>query len=325
MITNNLNHQKLKEEVMNTKWNWMHLITALALGLNGQPAFAGFQVGTKFADVIMEYVQPGKVYNLRTMRNLPYRVNNHSDEPVELSVQVEIPIKQELKPGYEAIPDPSWVRLVPNHLKLAVGEEGLVDVILQVPEDPQYKGRHFQAHIICRTAEPPLGTEQTAVSFGITLASRLRFSVGSAGPAELRRLQKKGIYQMLNFTLEPELQYVPGFIEPGSKVALDEKGVMLSLVNRSPQKLSFSLKSVPVPDGMTAAAGYEKGDASWLKIKTETLNVPGESIRSAKAELNVPNDPKLRGRRFMFVVQAGLQGREIPVEIYSRIYANVAQ
>jgi len=298
------------------------LVASLILTL--QPAEATYNVGTKFADVIMEYVQPTKVYNLRTMRNLPYRVVNKSDGPVDLSIQVEIPPKEQLKPGYEAIPDPSWVKLSPNHLKLAAGEEGLADVILQVPEGAQYTGHHYQAHIICQTADAPPG-EQTALAFGITLASRLRFSVGTAGPDEIRRMQKKGIYQMLNFTLEPDLQFVPGFIEPGQRVALDEKGVQLSLVNRSPQKLNFSVKPVSAPAGMGPAAGYELGNPAWIKTVPESLKVPGESIRSAKLELNLPNDPSLRGKRFMFVIQAGLEGRDIPVEVFSRVYVSVAK
>jgi hypothetical protein len=309
---------------MNTNRSWKPLILALAMVLQSLPSFAsGYGVGTKFADVIMEYVQQGKVYNLRTMRNLPYRVSNNSDLPVELSVQLEIPQKNQLKPGYESIPDPSWVQLVPNHFKLAAGETGLVDVILQVPVGAEYTGHHYQAHIICQTAEPPPG-DQTALVFGVTLSSRLRFSVASPGPDEIRRLQKKGIYQKLNFTLEPELQYVPGFLEPGQTVPLVDKGIHVSIINRSEQKLPFLMKAVAPPDGMSTAVGYERGDPAWLKIEPASLTVPGESIRNAKLSLQLPNDPKLRGRRFMVVVQGGLQGREIPVEVYSRIYFNVA-
>lgn len=309
---------------MKSHRRWISLIVALAIVASQATAEAAYNVGTKFADVIMEYVQPGKVYNLRTMRNLPYRVNNRSDGPVDLSIQIEIPPKDQLKPGYEGIPDPSWVRLVPNRLKLGAGEEGLVDVILQVPEGAEHNGHHYQAHIICQTAEPPPG-ETTSLAFGITLASRLRFSVAGPGPEEIRRMQKKGIYQMLNFTLEPDLSYVPGTVEPGQTLALAEKGVSLSLVNRSPQKLDFSLKPVHVPEGMGPAAGYELGDPSWIKVLPSTVKVPGESIRGAKLELKLPNDPALRGRRFMVVIQGGLEGREIPVEVFSRVYFTVAK
>jgi len=246
---------------MKSQWKVI-ILGIVALGSCLERAEAMYNVGTKFADVIMEFVQPGKAYNLRTMRNLPYRVVNKSDGEVDLSVQIEIPPAEQLKAGYEGIPDPSWVRLVPNRLKLAAGEEGLVDVILQVPEGAEYTGHHYQAHIICQTADAPPG-ETTALAFGITLASRLRFSVGGAGPEEIRRMQKKGIYQMLNFTLEPDLQYVPGFLEPGSRTALEDKGVHVSLINRSPQKLNFTVKAVPLPAGMGPASGYELGDPAW--------------------------------------------------------------
>lgn len=319
-------HTKDKEDAMKTtqthRWTMPALTGWLLLG--AWPAGAAYNVGTKFADVIMEYVQPGKVYNLRTMRNLPYRVRNDSDGPVDLSIQIEIPVKDQLKPGYEGIPDPSWVRLVPNHLKLAQGEEGLVDIILQVPEGDAFNGHHYQAHIVCQTAEPPPG-EVTSLAFGISLASRLRFSVAGPGPEEIRRMQKKGLYQMLNFTLDPDLQYVPGFLEPGKQIPLAEKGARLTLINRSPQRLEFTLKSVAAPGGMAPPTGYELGDPSWIKVLTPSLKLSGDSMKSSELALQLPDDPKIRGRRFMFVIQAGLEGREIPVEVFSRIYVNVAK
>jgi len=304
------------------KKNWAALLVAVITCMTPPPAQAKYNVATKFADVIMEFVNPGKVYNLRTMRNLPYRVSNQSDGPVDLSVQIELPPTEQLKPGYETIPDPSWVRLVPNRLKLAAGEEGLVDVILQVPEGSEYNGRHFQAHIVCQTAEPPPG-EVTALTFGIALASRLRFSVASAGPEEIKRMQKKGIYQMLNFTLEPDMQYVPGFQPLNKLIALAETGTRLTLINRSPQKLTFSLKPVEAPGGMSPPTGYELGNPAWIKVITPQLVVPGDSIKSSDLSLMLPNDPSLKGKRLMFVIQAGLEGREIPVEVYSRVYVNV--
>src|ERR1700730_9647039 len=115
---------------MKTKHSWTAVVVAVLMGSTPRPVHAGYNIGTRFADVIMEYIQPGKVYNLRTMRNLPYRIENHSNGEADMEVLVEIPPAYEMKPGYEPIPDPSWVRVVPNRIKLQAGEEGLVDVIL---------------------------------------------------------------------------------------------------------------------------------------------------------------------------------------------------
>jgi len=257
------------------------------------------------------------------MRNLPYRIENHSNGEADMQVLVEIPPAHEMKPGYEPIPDPSWVRVVPNRIKLQAGEEGLVDVILQVPEGKENIGHHYQARILCQTAEAPQ-TGQTALAFGVSLASRLRFSVGSAGPAEVQRLQKLGIYQMLNFTLEPDSQYVPGEVKPGEKVKLSDRGVRFSLINRATQALDFTVKPVSAPAGMTAPSGYPFGDPSWLKVLKPKIKSPPESIKGVDMELEIPDKPEVRGKRYTFVVQAGLEGREIPVEVFGRIYVTVA-
>lgn len=299
--------------------------------LTGAPgaydAAAQSMLSTKFADVIMEYVTPGKMYNLRTMRDLPYRVVNSGAGPVDVIIQAEIPQANQLKPGYEAVPDLSWVRTVPDKLQLEAGQTGIVDIILQVPDDPQYTGRNFQAHILCRTADPPPG-ETTGLAFLTALQSRLRFSVGGPGPEEVARLRKKGVYQTLNFTLEPQSQQVPGFIEPGKKVSLTKNhGIAVSIINRGAQKLKFSLKSVKPPAEAAPPAGFENApDPGWLKIKPEVLKVGGGSMKGPKElVLEIPDAPEHRGKRYMFVIQASLSEKEIPVEVFGNIYVNVAK
>jgi hypothetical protein len=283
-------------------------------------------LSTKFADVIMEYVVPGKVYNLRTMRNLPYRVVNSGEGPVDLTVEIGIPQVNQVMADYEPIPDPSWVRAVPDQLHVEAGQTGIVDIVLQVPDDPQYAGRNFQAHIICRTADPPPG-QVTGLAFITALQSRLRFTVGGPGPAEVKRQQKKGIFQTLNFTLEPQSQYVPGFLEPGKKINLtEEKGTGVTIINRGTQKLKFSLKSVTPPGEIGPPGGYEKApDPSWLKIEPEVLKVKGETMKGTKKMiLEIPDAPEYRGKRYMFVIQAQFSEKEIPVEVFSLIYVNIA-
>lgn len=303
-------------------------VITLVAGLSwAREARAQAALSTKFADVIMEYVIPGKVYNLRTMRNLPYRVVNSGAGPADVAILVEIPQGDRLKQGYESIPDPSWVRAVPDKLHLEPGQTGIVDLILQAPDDPQYTGRNFQAHIVCRGAEPPPG-EVTGLAFLTSLQSRLRFTVGGPGPEEVRRLQKKGIYQTLNFTLEPQAQHVPGFLEPGKKIDLvKESGAGVTVVNRGAQKLQFNLRSVRPPGEISPPAGYENApDPDWLKISPEVLKVKAGAMASAKKiVLEIPDVPEHRGKRYMFVIQAQLSNRDIPVEVFSSIYVSTAK
>ncbi|MDD5657477.1 MAG: hypothetical protein PHF00_09525 [Elusimicrobia bacterium] len=303
------------------RWGLALVLVAAA----GGRLAAQSKISTKFADVIMEYVIPGKIYNLHSMRSLPYRVVNDSAGPTDVSITIKIPQKDQLKPGYEALPDPTWLRVVPNKLHLEPGEHGLADVILQVPVDPKFEKRHFQAHILTENAEPPF-SGATTLAFTIAVESRLRFSVKSPGPEQIRRMQKAGIYQMLNFTLEPEALYVPGFFAPGARANITKQtGSRLSLINRSSQKLAFSLKSVQPPSGIGPAAGYVAApDPSWLKIKPEGFKIAGDSMKSFGLELDIPDRPELRGKRLAFFVQATLEGREIPVEIYSRVYVNIS-
>src|SRR5690242_4899530 len=78
--------QKQEEAAMKTKQSWNTVIVMVLSVLTARPVHAGYNIGTRFADVIMEYIQPGKVYNPRTMRNLPYRIENHSNGEADMEV-----------------------------------------------------------------------------------------------------------------------------------------------------------------------------------------------------------------------------------------------
>ena len=48
-----------------------------------------------------------------------------------------------------------------------------------------------------------------------------------------------------------------------------------------------------------------------------------EVLQRFDLDVTIPDAPEHRGKRYMFVVQAGLEGRDIPVEVYGRIYVTV--
>src|SRR5206468_4099995 len=117
---------------------FLALAWALSPGLRPAEAIVG--ISTKFVDVTIEYVQVGKTYNLRELRRVPYAVTNKGTSPIDIAVDILAPKKEELVESYQALPDASWIRIVPNKFRIEPGQTGYAEMILAVPNDPQYTG-----------------------------------------------------------------------------------------------------------------------------------------------------------------------------------------
>ena len=115
------------------------------------------------------------------------------------------PDKKSLLPAQGDMPDTSWVKLVPNEIQLEGHGSGFAEILLEVPNDPKYVGRHFQVHIWAHTSEPGM--------LGAGVISRFRFSTG-AGPETLKAEKRRKAMLTLDFDMTPQIIQLDD-VEPG--------------------------------------------------------------------------------------------------------------
>ena len=127
---------------------------AVVLLLQQTPSWA-IGIALRFVDVTLENVQPGASFNLRAIKNLPMVVQNlDHEEGVDIVLESVLPnVKdpKEMKDGYEPIPDPSWVRIFPDHFHLGPHASAASDILVTVPNDPKLIGHHFKCILAART------------------------------------------------------------------------------------------------------------------------------------------------------------------------------
>src|SRR5579885_572717 len=94
-----------KELVMKTLQKAMTLaVLAAAAMLGGSLPADASGLRTQFGEVVVRNLKIGQTYSLQKMINLPYRVTNTGEEPVDLTVDVIRLDTATLKDGYEALP-----------------------------------------------------------------------------------------------------------------------------------------------------------------------------------------------------------------------------
>ncbi len=124
---------------------------------------------TTFSEVTLQGLETGKTYGTKEAAGLPLIIENTGAEPVDLSIEPLIPAAEELKEGYEPIPDISWIVLdKKGFTAVAPGGKAETDVMIVIPDDAGYHGKKYQVYI---------WTHSVGLSVGVGLKSRLLFSI----------------------------------------------------------------------------------------------------------------------------------------------------
>ena len=251
---------------------------------------------SKFVDVVLENLKPGHSYNLRELKGVPYEVKNRGDAAVNIVIEIVPPDAKQLQGSYEAIPDPSWIKTLPEKHSMAAGSNAFSDLIITIPDDAALAGHHYQAMIWAHTVDTGF--------LGVGVKTRLRFSIGP-GPESLKEEKKRKAMVTLNFDIWPQSMYVVG-ARAGKKYNVKKaEGKSLKISNRADEALEMELKSVPWDQRFTLPEGYEAApNPGWLVIKPAALKLDPNSIEEVKIFLEIPEEQK--GKRFAFVISSNL-------------------
>lgn len=262
------------------------------------PAGAKIGLSANLGDVVLEGAKPGRSYNLREANGVALRIQNTGDAAARIVTEVTLPKPERVKEGYEPLPDPSWVRVLPERYELPPGGVAFVDVILDIPDDPALAGRHFQFNLWTR--------QDTRAFLAAGLETRVRLSIGK-GPETLEKEKRLKQMATFNFDLWPQTLYVVGARAGAAYDVKAREKKSLRVINKAEEPLHLALKSGPWPGGSPLPEGYEAApDPSWLLVRRSSLSLEGLTIADVPLELAIPAGYGHGGRKYAFWVQPAL-------------------
>jgi len=148
-------------------------IAIIVLAANS--AFAG-GISSHFIEVKMKDLAPGKIYSVEDETGRVLDINNTTEEmTIDIEIEAEAPVDYNLVPGYEPIPDLSWIVIEKNRFEeIGPGESVKTDILVSIPEDEEYAGKKYQVYIYSRTAGN--------ATFRTGIMGRLLLETGDASP-----------------------------------------------------------------------------------------------------------------------------------------------
>ncbi|NNN06431.1 MAG: hypothetical protein HKL90_11070, partial [Elusimicrobia bacterium] len=276
---------------------------------------------TPFGEVIVRNLKIGQTYSLYKLVNLPLRLVNTGDASLDLRIDTILTPPNEVKVGYDAIPSTGWVRVERSSMTLAANREGTTDVIISIPNDKSLLGRRFQADIWSRT----VGGRG---SYAVGLKSHLLLHIDSTPPTE-EELKKKYVDERvadMDFTIMP-MDGALGAVPLGRKLDLRrEQRTLIKLINPNDRPLNFRVRSIPVWESLiTPTDGFEAAyNPQWLTPDAGVVKVAGNSIAETSLTLDIPDEPRNRGKKFLFVVSFDILEQKIPTHVYYRLMVTTA-
>jgi hypothetical protein len=133
------------------------------------PSVLAAGLSTGFSEVTLENLEIGKSYSTSETAGLPLVVVNTGTSAVDLKIELLLPDKTELKEGYEAIPDLSWIELKQREFfNIVPNAAATTDVLIHIPNEEQYRGKKYQVFIWSHTV---------GIKIGVGLKSKLLFSI----------------------------------------------------------------------------------------------------------------------------------------------------
>jgi hypothetical protein len=89
-------------------------------------------------------VPVGTKFDVKKEQNKAIRVANYATDPLSIRLKSDVWSPQIYKPEvYEAIPDPNWIKFKKDTLEINPEEIGSFTFTIEIPNEPQYKGKSF--------------------------------------------------------------------------------------------------------------------------------------------------------------------------------------
>jgi len=252
---------------------------------SGRPPGMGLAVEP--GGLLIQYVKPGKMYDLAREAGISLKVSNRDAEPRTYRLSSHQPSAVgagKWLEGYEEIPDPSWFWFEEDELTVPGDRGGRMKMYFKIPEGERYDNQHWVVAVGVRGRAAPGEMLALAVypRYQIETASNAEVGVPPAGA----------------------LGIAPSMLEFEDTPLGERVGVEVTVYNNesASHRYSASVRTIPVDPGreqIVPSPGYAwLPDVDWVSVRKRRFKIKANGSRTVNVKVNVPDRPAHYGGRW---------------------------
>ena len=286
-------------------------IAALAL----KNAFA-VGVTVNPGEFVVENLKIGQSYDISKMAQ-PFKIKYQGPNGMDMVIDVYPP--NDPRPGYEPIPDKSWVKLDKEFYSALSGEEVTVIAVLTIPNDEKYLGKKYDVRL--KVSARAKG-EGWGVAVLPAVETRILFSIfREKGSAEDQAKFDQEILKTRNISFTPTEVVLNG-VPVGRKVDIKkELKQSLKLTNLNDEPIRIILKCVLPKDIGLQIPGYESmPDKDMLTFAREKIKIGSNQVEEVKLYLNFPDKAEFHNKKFLVICEASIDSEVFATQYRTRLF-----
>lgn len=264
------------------------IIALIFTGVFIHPAWAGGRRAS-FYEVVLEDLKIGRIYTIsEEKKENVLSIENSSEKTMNVKAESAAPLDNEIKEGYEVIPDLSWIKVMQDTFTLRPQEKANYDVTISIPDNREYLGKKYQVMVQWRAdGEDDLFTGiRSLIFFHISGEEDAKPSLGlSARP---------GTYLFSKIPVGERYELpLPLWIENKS----DKERTYLLYTYKESQK-----------SGAKQVEGYsDMLDPNWLFFERHEITIEADGIYEVKMYSDIPDNDSYYNQHW--VIGLGVEGR----------------
>ncbi|MFH1369143.1 MAG: hypothetical protein ABII64_08455 [Elusimicrobiota bacterium] len=301
----------------------MRAIRFLIIGLAALVLFAAFNVlfasglSTNFADVYIDNLKIGGSYNLSKVANYPMWVQQNGAAVSDIRIETTLPSRDDLRKGYEPIPDKSWITYSKTDFRILSGETQSIDVTVHVPDDKNLLGKKYMAHVFITGAPPKGGGGGVAIALGIKGKIYITVAKAPMSEKEMKEQKSKESAPKQGLIILPEKFYADN--AAGGKTVKVTESVPLKLINPSRETLSIRIEYAdPSSSGFGVPADFIQGGTGEISFSKTKFSLKPDGVENIDITVNLSRD-SAKTKRF-YVVRILVKSQTVELAKFVPVY-----
>ncbi len=254
-------------------------------------------ISTSFVEVLIQNLQPGKSHGLEKIAKYPYKLKNKSNKKIKVRVRAVYSGKRYLRKKFNHIPDINWVEINPEILEIEPGEEGVADIIINIPDKEQCYNKRYQVNILAETVN--IDKNRKAFRIGLALESFLLFTTLKKG-FTIKHSPKP---INLNYELVPGHLNITN-IQIKNTHKLIKNDYELKVINSDTNDINLNVEVLKVSNTLAQLRrGYEDiHKLSMIKLQTRTIFLKKGEQGIIKFQFHIYDKEIFKNKKYQFVL-----------------------